>query len=100
MDVDNFVEQFQVLAPDQSVRGVTLSHIQRGGTPTARDRVFATLMGARSVDLLIEGQKAIYLGVREEQLTVFDIVETLEKTEHHVRQDLFQLNQELTDRGN
>src|SRR5699024_12440876 len=76
------------------------SHIQRGGTPTARDRVFATLMGARSVDLLIEGQKAIYLGVREEQLTVFDIVETLEKTEHHVRQDLFQLNQELTDRGN
>ena len=100
MDVDNFVEQFQVLAPDQSVRGVTLSHIQRGGTPTARDRVFATLMGARSVDLLIEGQKAIYLGVREEQLTVFDIVETLEKTEHQVRQDLFQLNQELTDRGN
>lgn len=99
MDVNNFVEQFQVLAPEQSVRGVTLSHVQRGGTPTARDRVFATLMGAKSVDLLIEGQKAIYLGVREEQLAVFDIVGTLEKTEHQVRQDLFQLNQDLTDRG-
>lgn len=99
MNVDDFVEQYKEMAPDQSVRGIRLSHIQRGGTPTMRDRVFATLMGAKAVDLLIQGQKAIYLGVREEQLAVFDIVETLEKTEHVVREDLYRLNLDLTDRG-
>lgn len=99
MNVDDFVVQYKEEAPNQSVRGVRLSHIQRGGTPTSRDRVFATLMGARSVDLLLEGRKAIYLGVHEEQLTVFDIVETLKKTEHQVRKDLYNLNLDLTDRG-
>lgn len=99
MNVDEFVEQYKAIAEEQSVRGIRLSHIQRGGTPTMRDRVFATLMGAKAVDLLIQGQKAIYLGVREEQLAVFDIIETLEKTEHVVREDLYKLNLDLTDRG-
>ncbi|MGX7092582.1 6-phosphofructokinase [Hutsoniella sourekii] len=96
--VEDFVEKYKEKAPEQDVRGVALSHIQRGGSPTARDRVFATLMGAKSVDLLMEGQQGIYLGIVQEQLAIFDIVETLEKREHRVREDLFNLNQALTDR--
>lgn len=98
-DVDDFVKEYKKYSPDESVRGLSLSHVQRGGTPSARDRVFATLMGAKAVDLLLFGQAGIYLGVREEQLAVFDIVETLEKTEHQVREDLYRLNLELTDRN-
>ena len=98
-DVNSFVEEYKQYSPDESIRGVTLSHIQRGGTPSARDRVFATLMGARAVDLIVQGQSAIYLGIKQERLAVFDIVKTLKKTEHAVRQDLFQLNINLTDRG-
>lgn len=98
MGVEEFVKQYSEVAPHQSVRGVTLSHIQRGGNPTGRDRVFATLMGAKSVDLLIHGQSGIYVGIINEELAVFDIVDTLEKTKHKVREDLYELNLELTER--
>lgn len=96
--VDDFVEKYKKLAPNQDVRGIALSHIQRGGSPTARDRVFATLMGARAVDMLIEGRQGIYLGIRNEQLATFDIVQALESKEHTVRRDLIHLNRSLTQR--
>ena len=46
------------------VRGLTLGHIQRGGSPTAPDRVLASIMGAASVDALLEGHSGIMVGVR------------------------------------
>lgn len=98
MGVEDFIKQYKAIDPESSVRGVTLSHIQRGGNPTGRDRVFATLMGAKAVDLLYFGQKGVYLGIKDEELAVFDIVETLEKTKHKVREDLYELNLGLTDR--
>ncbi|WP_124057446.1 6-phosphofructokinase [Vaginisenegalia massiliensis] len=98
MSVDSFVEVYRAISHDTSVRGVTLAHVQRGGNPSARDRVFATLMGARAVDLLIEGQSGVYLGVNGEQLKTYDIVETLKEKSHQVRRDLYQLNLDLTNK--
>ncbi len=98
MGVEDFVKAYEKENPEESVRGVNLSHIQRGGTPTGRDRVFATLMGAKAVDLILHGQKGIYVGIIGEELAVFDIVETLKKEEHQVRDDLYELNLKLTDR--
>lgn len=97
-NVDDFVEKYQALAAEQEVRGVSLSHIQRGGMPTSRDRVYATLMGARAVDCLREGKAGIYLGIQGEQLAEFDIIDTLSKAKHKLRQDLFILNRDLTQR--
>ena len=98
MGVEDFVKAYEKENPEESVRGVNLSHIQRGGTPTGRDRVFATLMGAKAVYLILHGQKGIYVGIIGEELAVFDIVETLKKEEHQVRDDLYELNLKLTDR--
>lgn len=98
MGYEEFVEKYVALAPEQEVRGMALSHIQRGGAPTARDRVFATYMGAKAVDYLINGQAGIYLGIQNEQLTTFDIHQAIADKEHVVRKDLFQLNLEITDR--
>lgn len=95
-EVDDFVKAYKQLRPHESVRGIALSHVQRGGQPSARDRVFANYMGARAVDLLIEGRKGVYLGIKEERIAVFDIETT--KTQHSIRQDLYQLNRELTTR--
>lgn len=98
-DVDTFLEEYKSLSSDQSVRGLTFSHIQRGGRPSARDRVFATLMGAKAVDFIVEGRTGIYLGIREERLAAFDIEETLNTADHQIRADLVQLNRNLTDRS-
>ncbi|MBK0348095.1 6-phosphofructokinase [Aerococcaceae bacterium zg-ZJ1578] len=98
MDVETFVKQFRETEPEMDIRGVALAHVQRGGNPTARDRVFATLMGARAVDCLLNNEVGIFMGVRGEQLATFDIIETLEQKSHAVRQDLYELNQDITDK--
>ena len=97
MSAREFRKQYEALSDDDT-RDVVLSHIQRGGNPTVRDRVFATLMGARAVDLLLDGQAGIFLGLKNEQLATFDIVETLQNVKHEVRRDLYKLNLELTDK--
>ena len=63
-------------------RATILGHIQRGGSPTCRDRYIASLMGAKAVDLLIEGKSKRVVGMQHGELVDFDIEEALamEKT--------------------
>ncbi|HWR01631.1 MAG TPA: 6-phosphofructokinase [Chlorobaculum sp.] len=49
--------------PDLDVRVSILGHIQRGGSPTANDRVNATKMGVAAVDALLDDQKSIMIGL-------------------------------------
>ncbi len=44
-------------------RGITLGHIQRGGSPSAPDRILASRMGARAVEALIEGHSGKMVGI-------------------------------------
>ena len=48
---------------DYDVRVSILGHIQRGGSPTAFDRVLATRLGIASVDALLDGQRSIMVGI-------------------------------------
>ncbi|MEA3489790.1 MAG: 6-phosphofructokinase [Candidatus Omnitrophota bacterium] len=47
-----------------SVRGVTLGHIQRGGSPNAPDRILASIMGAYAVNALMEGHFGKMVGIK------------------------------------
>jgi 6-phosphofructokinase 1 len=49
-------------------RVVVLGLLQRGGTPTAYDRMIASRMGAKAIDLLIEGEKGVMVGWKNCQL--------------------------------
>ena len=61
------------------VRSTVLGHIQRGGTPTAFDRLLATQLGAAAVDALYEGRSGIMVGISGR-----DVVETpLEEVVSH-----------------
>jgi 6-phosphofructokinase 1 len=44
-------------------RVVVLGHIQRGGNPTARDRIISSMMGARAVDALATGRAGVMVGM-------------------------------------
>ena len=46
-----------------SVRGVTLGHVQRGGSPNAPDRILASVMGAHAVQALIDGHFGVMVGI-------------------------------------
>lgn len=58
-------------------RATILGHIQRGGSPSAFDRVLASRLGARAVELLIEGKSSRVVGMRGGQITDDDIDEAL-----------------------
>ena len=58
-------------------RATILGYMQRGGSPTCRDRVYATIMGAMAVDLLCEGKSNRVVGFSHGEFKDFDINEAL-----------------------
>ena len=58
-------------------RATILGHMQRGGNPTCKDRVYASMMGALAVDLLKEGKSCRVVGYRHGEFMDFDINEAL-----------------------
>ena len=58
-------------------RATIIGHIQRGGSPTCKDRVYATIMGAMAVDLLCEGKSNRVVAHKNGEFVDFDIDEAL-----------------------
>ena len=58
-------------------RATILGHIQRGGSPTCKDRYYASIMGAYAVDLLIEGKSNRVVGYKNGEFVDYDIEEAL-----------------------
>ena len=54
--------------PQFESRVTILGHIQRGGSPTASDRILASRMGEAAIDALIEGQRNVMIGIQNDEL--------------------------------
>ena len=54
---------------DTSIRVTILGHTQRGGSPTASDRILATKLGIKAVELLIEGKAGLMVGMQSGKVT-------------------------------
>lgn len=61
-------------------RATILGHVQRGGSPTARDRIMASQMGSHAVDLLTQGIGNRVVGIKDNKIVDFDIFEALKMT--------------------
>ena len=58
-------------------RATILGHMQRGGSPTCKDRYYASIMGAYAVDLLLEGKTKRVVAYKNGEFVDFDIEEAL-----------------------
>ena len=54
--------------PQYDVRVTILGHLQRGGSPTANDRILASRMGAAAIDALLDDQRNVMIGIRDDQI--------------------------------
>ena len=54
--------------PQYDVRVTILGHLQRGGSPTAIDRILASRMGAAAVDALLEDQRNVMIGISNDEI--------------------------------
>ena len=61
-------------------RATILGHMQRGGTPTCKDRVYASIMGAKAAILLAEGKSNRLVAYKHGEFVDYDIQEALNMT--------------------
>lgn len=54
--------------PEYDARVTILGHLQRGGSPTAADRILASRMGAQAITALSEGQRNVMIGIKNGEL--------------------------------
>lgn len=72
------------------IRVSTLGHIQRGGSPTARDRILASRLGAAAVDALLAGQKNIMVGIVNDSITHISFEDAINQ-DKPIKQELIEL---------
>lgn len=75
--VIDLAEKIQKVTGVES-RATILGHVQRGGSPSLRDRVLASQMGYHAVELLIEGKSNRVVAIQGDRIVDFDIQEALQ----------------------
>jgi len=73
--------------PQYDVRVSILGHLQRGGSPTALDRILASRMGAASIDALLEGQRNVMIGIQDDQIVYVPFNKAI-KNDKDINRDL------------
>ncbi len=69
----HYAERVRKEYPEYDVRVSILGHLQRGGTPTAYDRILASRLGVASIEALKEGQRNIMIGIKNDQIVYIPI---------------------------
>ena len=65
--------------PQYDVRVTILGHLQRGGTPSAFDRILASRLGYASIEAIKEGQRNVMVGISNDQITYVPIDRAVKK---------------------
>mgnify|MGYP002734399075 CR=1 FL=1 len=76
-------------------RATVLGHVQRGGSPTARDRILASRMGYHAVQLLKDGIGNRVVAIKKEDIVDYDIVEAL-SMENSIDLDMYKMAMEIS----
>lgn len=64
----HYAERVKNEYPQYDVRVTILGHLQRGGKPTAHDRIIASRMGVASIQALMEGQRNVMIGIENDEI--------------------------------
>ena len=56
-----------------------LGHLQRGGSPSARDRILASRVGVGAIEALVKGQRNVMVGVRNNEVVYVPFIEAVGK---------------------
>ncbi|MEM9992412.1 MAG: 6-phosphofructokinase, partial [Bacteroidota bacterium] len=80
--------------PEINARVTVIGHLQRGGSPTALDRVLASQLGFKAVEHLIEGKKNVAVGWTKNEITCTPFKQAVEK-QRDLEDDLLRMSRIL-----
>ena len=69
----HYAERVRQEYPQYNVKVSILGHLQRGGSPTAHDRILASRLGVAAIEALNEGQRNVMVGVKNDQIVYVPI---------------------------
>jgi 6-phosphofructokinase 1 len=75
---------------DYEVRVTVLGHVQRGGAPSCRDRVFASRLGVNAIDALIRGEYGVMIGIHNSKIISVPFSEAI-KGENKIDKELIRV---------
>lgn len=79
----HYAERVKNEYPQYDVRVTILGHLQRGGSPTAHDRIIASRMGVASIQALMEGQRNVMIGIENDQIVYVPFSKAIKKRQAH-----------------
>lgn len=88
-------KRFQAIYPETDCRVTVLGHVQRGGRPTANDRILASRLGAHAVKALIDGRRNEAVGVVNNDIKFTSFQEAIEHKKD-IQDNLWILNTIIT----
>lgn len=92
MGSDELIEKINEIDDSFDMRGVVLGHLQRGGSPTVRDRVLGSGFGVKAVELLNEGASGECVALIDEEFTSNSFEDVFNTLEHEADIHLYNIN--------
>lgn len=77
-----YAERVRKEYPEYDVRISVLGHLQRGGTPSAYDRILASRMGVAAIEALKEGQRNVMVGISNDELVYVPFNRAIKMDKH------------------
>jgi len=81
--------------PEYEVRVSVLGHMQRGGSPSCFDRVLASRMGVKAVELLLDGQSNLMVGINNNNMVTVKLEKAI-KEHHAINKEILRISEILT----
>lgn len=91
----HYAERVKNEYPQYDVRVTILGHLQRGGKPTAHDRIIASRMGVASIQALMEGQSNVMIGIENDQIVYVPFTKAI-KNDKPIDRELVNVLHELS----
>ena len=91
----HYAERVKNEYPQYDVRVTILGHLQRGGRPTAHDRIIASRMGVASIEALMEGQRNVMIGIENDQILYVPFTKAI-KNDKPIDRELVNVLRELS----
>jgi 6-phosphofructokinase 1 len=91
----HYAERVKNEYPQYDVRVTILGHLQRGGRPTAHDRIIASRMGVASIQALLEGQRNVMIGIENDKIVYVPFAKAI-KNDKPIDKELVNVLAELS----
>ena len=91
----HYAERVKNEYPQYDVRVTILGHLQRGGSPTAHDRILASRLGAAAIDAIMEDQRNVMIGIDHDEIVYVPFSKAI-KNDKRINSELVNVLRELS----